>query len=86
MPPGIFSEQASGGNGRTHYWWDARNCHAKRQCMQTRLSPGRRNRDIDVVEGRITDKIVKAKCLQDLDDAPYPDYSYLKHVVNVQMS
>jgi len=33
---------------------------------------------IDVVEGRITDKIVKAKCLQDLDDAPYPDYSILK--------
>lgn len=33
---------------------------------------------LDVVEGRITDKIVKAKCLQNLDDAPYPDYSLLK--------
>lgn len=33
---------------------------------------------LDVVEGRITDKIIHAKCLENLDDAPYPDYSLLK--------
>ena len=33
---------------------------------------------LDVVEGRITDKIVYAQCLKNLDDAPFPDYSLLK--------
>lgn len=32
----------------------------------------------DVVEGRITDKIVHAQCLENLDEAPFPDYSILK--------
>lgn len=32
----------------------------------------------DVVEGRITDKIVYAQCLKNLDEAPFPDYSLLK--------
>jgi radical SAM superfamily enzyme YgiQ (UPF0313 family) len=33
---------------------------------------------LDVVEGRITDKIVYAPYLENLDDAPFPDYSILK--------
>ncbi|MGB4748304.1 MAG: radical SAM protein [Bacillota bacterium] len=33
---------------------------------------------LDVVEGRITDKIVYADYLKNLDDAPFPDYSILK--------
>lgn len=33
---------------------------------------------LDVVEGRITDRIVHAQCLKNLDDAPFPDYSLLK--------
>jgi radical SAM superfamily enzyme YgiQ (UPF0313 family) len=33
---------------------------------------------LDVVEGRITDPIVHSPCLENLDDAPYPDYSLLK--------
>lgn len=33
---------------------------------------------LDVVEGRITDKIVYAHCLKNLDEAPFPDYSLLK--------
>lgn len=33
---------------------------------------------LDVAEGRITDKIVNAPCLKNLDDAPFPDYSILK--------
>jgi len=32
----------------------------------------------DVVEGRITDRIVHAPCLKNLDEAPFPDYSILK--------
>lgn len=32
----------------------------------------------DVVEGRLTDRIVHAPCLQDLDEVPFPDYSILK--------
>ena len=28
---------------------------------------------LDVVEGRITEKVVSAPCLQNLDDAPFPD-------------
>lgn len=32
----------------------------------------------DVVEGKITDKIVYAKCLTNLDEAPFPDYSLLR--------
>ena len=31
-----------------------------------------------VVEGKITDRIVYAQCLKNLDDAPFPDYSLLK--------
>lgn len=33
---------------------------------------------LDVVEGRITDKIVRGPCLENLDEAPFPDYSLLK--------
>lgn len=33
---------------------------------------------LDVVEGRLNDRIVDAKCLENLDDAPLPDYSLLK--------
>ena len=33
---------------------------------------------LDVVEGRNTDKIVKAHYLENLDEAPFPDYSLLK--------
>jgi radical SAM superfamily enzyme YgiQ (UPF0313 family) len=33
---------------------------------------------LDVVEGRITDKIVYAPHLENLDEAPFPDYSLLK--------
>jgi len=33
---------------------------------------------VEIVEGRITDKIVYAECLKNLDDAPLPDYSLLK--------
>lgn len=32
----------------------------------------------DVVEGRRAEKIVRAECLKNLDDAPFPDYSLLK--------
>ena len=33
---------------------------------------------LDVIEGRIPEKIVHAPCLKNLDDAPFPDYSLLK--------
>lgn len=33
---------------------------------------------LDVAEGRITDKIVRSPCLENLDEAPFPDYSLLK--------
>ena len=33
---------------------------------------------LDVVEGRLTDKIVYADCIDDLDSIPLPDYSLLK--------
>jgi len=33
---------------------------------------------LDVIEGRITHKIVQAECLKDLDKVPFPDYSLLK--------
>lgn len=33
---------------------------------------------LDVVEGRITDPIVYGPCLENLDEAPFPDYSILK--------
>lgn len=33
---------------------------------------------LDIVEGKITDKIVHANYLKNLDDAPFPDYSMLK--------
>ncbi len=33
---------------------------------------------VDVVEGRITDRIVQAPLLRDLDSVPFPDYSLLK--------
>jgi len=33
---------------------------------------------VDIVEGRIAEKIVYAKCLENLDNAPLPDYSILK--------
>ncbi len=33
---------------------------------------------LDVVEGRITDKIIRGTCIKDLDTIPYPDYSILK--------
>lgn len=33
---------------------------------------------LDVVEGRIRDRIVQSPCLKNLDEAPYPDYSLLK--------
>lgn len=32
----------------------------------------------DIVEGRLTDKIVFAPCVKDLDSVPFPDYSLLK--------
>ncbi|WP_446899611.1 B12-binding domain-containing radical SAM protein [Clostridium sp. LBM24168] len=32
----------------------------------------------DVVNGKITDKIVYSRCIEDLDSIPYPDYSILK--------
>lgn len=33
---------------------------------------------LDVVEGRITDKIVYSKPIENLDEVPFPDYSILK--------
>lgn len=33
---------------------------------------------LDVVEGRLTDKIIRAPCPKDLDALPFPDYSILK--------
>ena len=33
---------------------------------------------LDIVEGRITDRIVKAPPIKDLDTVPFPDYSILK--------
>ncbi len=33
---------------------------------------------LDVIEGKITDKIVHASYLKNLDDAPFPDYSLLR--------
>ena len=33
---------------------------------------------LDAVEGRLREKIVHARCLKNLDDAPFPDYSLLK--------
>ncbi|SMC76122.1 B12-binding domain-containing radical SAM protein [Papillibacter cinnamivorans] len=33
---------------------------------------------LDVVEGRVTDQIVRAECTKDLDSIPFPDYSLLK--------
>ncbi|MDR3645818.1 MAG: radical SAM protein [Clostridia bacterium] len=44
---------------------------------------------VDVVEGRITDRIVNAQCLENLDDIPFPDYSLLqgkREVANVMTS
>jgi radical SAM superfamily enzyme YgiQ (UPF0313 family) len=32
----------------------------------------------DVVEGKISDKIIYAECIKDLDSIPFPDYSILK--------
>lgn len=37
---------------------------------------------LDVVEGRLTDKIVYAPCIQNLDEVPFPDYSLLKTPCN----
>ncbi|MGI6211112.1 MAG: B12-binding domain-containing radical SAM protein [Anaerovoracaceae bacterium] len=33
---------------------------------------------LDVVEGRVTDQIVRCEPIEDLDEVPYPDYSILK--------
>lgn len=33
---------------------------------------------LNVAEGRLNDKIVRAPCLENLDEAPFPDYSLLK--------
>lgn len=33
---------------------------------------------LDVIEGRISDKIVHGKCIKNLDEIPFPDYSILK--------
>ena len=33
---------------------------------------------LDVVEGRLTDPVVRAPCVEDLDGVPFPDYSILK--------
>ena len=33
---------------------------------------------LDVIEGRITDKVVKGVCIKNLDEVPFPDYSILK--------
>lgn len=44
---------------------------------------------VDIVEGRITDKIVYSPCIENLDEAPFPDYSVLRtkrKVANVMTS